>query len=113
MDITPAMPNSDIIINPLIQGVDVFMVGDSEPAINAELYPFDFSNWSIFSWRAIANQLSVCPAKPDINIKCWLAIARHEKIDNFEKPNGYNSCNAQLWFVHVRVWVSVTLYPFR
>ena len=38
----------------------------------------------------------MCPAKPDINIKCRLAIARHDKIDNLEKPNGYNSCDAQL-----------------
>ena len=47
-------------------------------------------------WLAIAGQLSMCPAKPDINMKCWLAIARQEKIDNLEKPNGYNSCDAQL-----------------
>ena len=30
------------------------------------------------------------------HIDSWLAIARHEKIDNLEKPNGYNSCNAHL-----------------
>ena len=59
-----------------------------------ELYPLGFSKLSIFSWRAIASQLSMCPAKLDINIKCWLAIARDEKIDNLEKTNGYNSCDA-------------------
>ena len=36
-------------------------------------------------WRAIASQLSMCLAKPDINMECWLAIAHHEKIDNLEK----------------------------
>ena len=30
------------------------------------------------------------------HIDSWLAIARHEKIDQLEKSNGYNSCNAQL-----------------
>ena len=31
----------------------------------------------------------MCQAKSDINIKCWLAIARQENINNQEKTNGY------------------------
>ena len=59
----------------------------------------------------------MCPAKPDINIKCWLAIARQEKIDNLEKPNGYNSCDAQLWLWEEQVsiyftYLSVSDYTF-
>ena len=59
----------------------------------------------------------MCPAKPDINIECWFAIARHEKIDKLEKPNGYNSCNAQLCLVAGGVgggdWVSPHLPPYE
>ena len=33
------------------------------------------------------------------HIDSWLAIARHEQIDQLEKSNGYHSCDAQLWKV--------------
>ena len=45
------------------------------------LYSFLPSTLAIFSWRAIASQIHMCPAKPDIKIGCWLVIARQEKID--------------------------------
>ena len=45
-----------------------------------ELYAFTLSKIAIFSWRAIASQIYMCPAKPDINIESWLATARPEKI---------------------------------
>ena len=62
-----------------------------------ELHPFGFSKLSIFSWRAIARKLSMLMSCFAGHIDSWLAIARQEKIDNLEKPNGCNSCNAQLW----------------
>ena len=52
----------------------------------------------------------MCPAKPDINIKCWIAIAHHEKIDNLEKPNGYNSCDALLWVLIIFYPLCVVLF---
>ena len=52
------------------------------------LYPFTPSNLVIFSWRAIASQMHMCPAKPDINIECWLATARQENIARLVDQNG-------------------------
>ena len=40
--------------------------------------------------RAIASQIYLCPAKPDINIECWLATARQEKIARLLNVNRYN-----------------------
>ena len=34
--------------------------------------------------------ISMCSAKPDINIICWLAVTRQENIDNLRNQNGYN-----------------------
>ena len=34
------------------------------------------------------------------HIDSWLAIARHEKSDQLEKSNGYNSCDAQLSYMY-------------
>ena len=46
------------------------------------------------------------PAKRDINIEWWLAIARHKEIGKLEKSNGYNSCDAQLCYSGCRwgIW---------
>ena len=44
---------------------------------------------SDFFWRVIASQICMCAAKPDINIKYWLAIARQEKkINTLLDDNG-------------------------
>ena len=40
---------------------------------------------AIFSWRAIASQLFMCSAKPDINIECWLAFVRQEKNPQLDR----------------------------
>ena len=43
------------------------------------LYPFASFRLTIFSWRAIASQYYVCPAKPDlIKIAYSLSLARKE-----------------------------------
>ena len=44
------------------------------------LYPFTPSKVTILSLRAVASQIYMCPAKPDIKIECWLATARQGKI---------------------------------
>ena len=59
--------------------------------------------YAIFSWRAIASQYYILMSGFAGHIDSWLAVARHEKIDNLEKPNGYNSCNAQLCFSQMPV----------
>ena len=65
-----------------------------------ELYPFGFSKLPIFSWRAIASQQFMLMSGFAGHIDSWLAIARHEKIDQLKKSNGYNSCDAQLCSTH-------------
>ena len=47
------------------------------------MYPFITSNLAVFSWRAVASHIYMCPTKPDINIECWLAIVCQEKIATF------------------------------
>ena len=80
----------------LLKVIDLFMASDKLP---------------IISWRVIASQHSMLMSGFAGHIDSWFAIAchekidhlniddiaRHEKIDNLEKPNGYNSCDAQLW----------------
>ena len=59
-------------------------------AIPLGLYPFTLFRLTIFSWRAVARAIYMCPAKPDINIDFWLATARQEKIVKLKGVNGYN-----------------------
>ena len=78
-----------------------------------KLYPFSFSILSTFSWRAIASQIPVCPAKPDMNKICWLA--RQEKINTMMKVHGHNSCGRvpKLAVLYLSAYfLFLELYPF-
>ena len=57
----------------------------------------DPTRWRLesFSWRAIASQHFMLMSGFAGHIDSWLAIDRHEKIDQLEKSIGYNSCDAQ------------------
>ena len=52
-------------------------------------YPFKPLRLVIFYVRAIASLIYMCPAKPDINMDCWLAVTRQEKIVSLNGVKGH------------------------
>ena len=77
MNIIPVMPSSVNYISDSLSYDCLLLAGRMRklvvyylPAyfLFLKLYPFTPSEVAIFTWRAIASQIYMCPAKPDINI---------------------------------------------
>ena len=59
--------------------IDEFLAASSSQTIVGVIAIQNCSG-SYCHWRAIATQTYVCPAKLDIHIKCWIAVALQEKL---------------------------------